>query len=80
VCVRVHISLDDELVAALDRRVGARRRSAFIAAAVERALEDEVRWELIESSIGTIGAGNEWDDDPAGWVRSQRHADARRVG
>jgi hypothetical protein len=39
-----------------------------------------VRWELIESSIGTIGAGNEWDDDPAGWVRSQRHADARRVG
>lgn len=78
--VRLHISLDDELVAALDRRVGSRRRSAFIAAAVERALEDEQRWELIEASLGTIGSGNEWDDDPAEWVRSQRHADARRVG
>ena len=78
--VRLHISLDDALVAALDRRVGARRRSAFIAAAVQRALEDEQRWELVESTLGTIGEGHDWDDDPAGWVRAQRHSDARRVG
>jgi metal-responsive CopG/Arc/MetJ family transcriptional regulator len=78
--MRVHISLDDDLVAALDRRVGARRRSAFIAAAVERALDDEHRWELIESALGTIGDGHEWDEDPATWVHTQRHADGRRVG
>lgn len=79
-CVRLHISLDDELVAALDRRVGVRRRSAFIAAAVERALDDEMRWELIESSLGSLRDSHDWDEDPAAWVRAQRHSDARRVG
>ena len=58
--------LQDELVRELDRRVGARRRSGFIARAVEAALDDERRWELIESSLGSIEAnGHEWDDDPA---------------
>lgn len=65
----------------LDRRVGSRRRSAFIARAVEEALDDERRWELIESSLGSIaGEGHEWDDDPASWVRDQRRADETRVG
>ena len=80
-CVRVHISLDDELVSELDRRVGTRRRSAYIAAAVRRALDDDQRWELIESSIGAISdAGHDWDDDPAAWVAAQRRADDSRVG
>ena len=79
--MRMHISLDDELIARLDRRVGPRRRSGFIAEAVRRALEDEHRWELIESAIGTVGdGGHEWDADPAAWVRRQRRADERRVG
>lgn len=79
--MRVHINLADELVSELDRRVGPRRRSAFIGAAVRRALEDEFRRELIEVGIGSIpDTGHEWDDDPAAWVRTQRHADARRVG
>jgi hypothetical protein len=65
----------------LDRRVGPRRRSAFVAQAVEDALDDERRWDLIESSLGAIPAdGHEWDDDPASWVRKQRRADPRRVG
>ena len=79
--MRVHITLDEGTVAELDRRVGARRRSGFIAAAVERALQDEHRGELIESAIGTIpDDGHGWDADPAGWVRDQRHGDTRRVG
>jgi hypothetical protein len=79
--MRVHIVLRDELVAELDRRVGPRRRGPFIARAVERALEDERRWELIESAIGSVrGGGHEWDDDVAAWVRGQRRTDARRVG
>jgi hypothetical protein len=79
--VRVHISLADELVHELDRRVGRRRRSAFIASAVARALEDERRWELIESALGALEGGEHpWDDDPAEWVRDQRRADPDRVG
>jgi metal-responsive CopG/Arc/MetJ family transcriptional regulator len=42
--MRVHITLGDEVVRELDRRVGARRRSAYIARAVERALDDDKRW------------------------------------
>ena len=79
--MRLHISLDDDLVADVDRRVGTRRRSAFIAEAVRRALEDERRWELIESALGSIAdEGHAWDPDPAAWVRSQRRADVARVG
>ena len=79
--MRVHITLEDDLVRELDRRVGARRRSAFIAGAVRQALDDERRRELIESALGSIeDRGHEWDDDPASWVRDQRRADAGRVG
>jgi metal-responsive CopG/Arc/MetJ family transcriptional regulator len=79
--MRVHIVLRDELVRELDRRVGPRRRGPFIAQAVERALDDERRWELIESALGTVPArGHEWDDDAAAWVRAQRRSDERRIG
>jgi metal-responsive CopG/Arc/MetJ family transcriptional regulator len=79
--MRVHITLSDELVRELDRRVGARGRSAFIAGAVREALEDERRWQLVESALGSIEAtGHEWDADPAAWVREQRSADTSRVG
>lgn len=79
--MRMHITVDDALVAELDERVGPRKRSSFIAAALRRALEDQRRWELIEASLGSIEAeGHDWDDDPGGWVRSQRRSDATRVG
>jgi metal-responsive CopG/Arc/MetJ family transcriptional regulator len=78
--MRVHITLDEAEVRRLDARVGRRRRSRFIAEAVRRALDDEHRWELINSAIGTVGAGHEWDEDPGAWVRSQRRQDSRRTG
>jgi hypothetical protein len=79
--MRLHIALDDELVADLDRRVGPRRRSAFIAELIRRGLEDEQRWDDIESALGALSdTGHEWDDDPASWVRSERRRDARRAG
>lgn len=76
----MHITIRDDLITELDRRVGPRGRSPFITRAIEQALEDAERWDLIESSLGTVGGGHEWEEDPAGWVRSQRRADARRVG
>jgi len=79
--MRLHVTLDDDLVARLDRRVGERRRSRFIAAAVEQALDDEERWDLIEGAIGSIAdTGHDWDADAAAWVRDQRRSDERRVG
>ena len=79
--MRLHITLADELVRDLDRRVGPRRRSGFIARAVRLALEDEQRWELVESSLGSIDdEGHEWDADPAAWVRTNRRTDVARVG
>ncbi|MEN3280842.1 MAG: hypothetical protein V7607_1982 [Solirubrobacteraceae bacterium] len=79
--MRLHISLADDLVAELDRRVGRRRRSAFIGQTVRRALDDERRWADIEAALATIpDIGHEWDEDPAAWVRAQRAGDERRVG
>ena len=79
--MRLHISLDDALVSELDRRVGRRRRSAFIARTVERALDDERRWDEIIDSLGAIESeGHEWDYDPAAWVRDERRRKAGRVG
>ena len=79
--MRLHIALDDELVAELDRRAGRRQRSAFIAELVRRGLEDEYRWDEIEAALaGVPDEGHEWDEDPAAWVRAQRRGDARRAG
>jgi hypothetical protein len=79
--MRLHISLDDNTVAELDRRAGRGRRSAFIERTVERALEDERRWEEIEASLGAVAdEGHEWDRDPAAWVHAGRRADVRRTG
>ena len=79
--MRLHISLEDEVVAELDRRVGERKRSAFIAAIIRQALDDASRWEQVLASAGSIGPdGGEWGDDPGRWVREERFADSTRVG
>jgi Arc/MetJ-type ribon-helix-helix transcriptional regulator len=79
--MRVHISLDEELVDAIDERVGERKRSAYIAEAVRKQLETDLRWEKIESAFGTISEeGHIWDPDPAKWVHESRREDPRRVG
>lgn len=77
----MHITLDDALVADLDRRVGPRRRSAFIAELIRQGLEEQHRWDDIEAALGGLSdEGHEWDADPAEWVRAQRHSDLRRTG
>ncbi len=79
--MRLHIALDDELVDELDRRAGPRRRSQFITELIRRGLDDERRWDEIESALGQVAdSGHDWDDDPGEWVRAQRRGDTRRAG
>ena len=79
--MRMHIELDDDLVRRIDEQAGPRGRSKFIREVLERAIDHDRRWRLIESAIGSIpDHGHEWDEDPAEWVRKQRRADPRRGG
>ena len=78
--MRLHILLDDDLVAEIDRRAGERKRSEFIARVVRTAIDDERRWDEIEAGLGALSdTEHDWDMDPGDWVRSQR-SDARRAG
>ena len=78
--MRMHIEIDNELIAEVDRIAGSRGRSAFVRSAIERALRDARRWAALESAAGSIGEDHDWDADPAEWVRQQRRIDPRRVG
>jgi Arc/MetJ family transcription regulator len=79
--MRLHINLDDSLVEELDRRIGRRGRSAFIADTLRHAFKNERRWEDIEAGLGAIAdGGHEWDASPSEWVRTQRRNDTTRVG
>lgn len=79
--MRLHISLDDEMVAELDARVGRRGRSGFIAALLRRALDDERRWDDIEAGLGALSDDEHaWDDSAAAWVQDQRRTDRSRSG
>lgn len=79
--MRIHIALPDTLIAELDQRAGARRRSAFISELIQRGLEDERRWDDIEAALAQLpDTGHDWDNDPAEWVRQQRRGDSRRTG
>jgi metal-responsive CopG/Arc/MetJ family transcriptional regulator len=77
----MHIELDDRLAEQVDNIAGPRGRSGFVRHAIEEAVEEEQRWRHLEAAAGSISdTGHEWDDDPAEWVRLQRHGDPRRGG
>jgi predicted transcriptional regulator len=79
--MRMHIELDDRLVAAVDELAGPRGRSGFVRSAIEQAVRQERRWQDVEAAAGAVAdTGHAWDDDPADWVRQQRRADNRRAG
>ncbi|MBA3338835.1 MAG: type II toxin-antitoxin system VapB family antitoxin [Geodermatophilaceae bacterium] len=79
--MRMHIELDDQLVAEIDELAGQRGRSAFVRNAIERAIQAQRRWEHLDTAAGSISDdGHDWDPDPAEWVRHQRRGDSRRGG
>jgi Arc/MetJ-type ribon-helix-helix transcriptional regulator len=79
--MRLHIEIEDHVVAEIDDLAGPRGRSQFIREAVGSALQHERERRLIRSARGsTSGRSHEWDDNPGVWVRNQRRADRRKVG
>ena len=79
--MRMHIQLDDSLIAQVDAIAAPRQRSMFVREAVRTAVEQHRRWQLIDQAAGSVAdTGHDWDDDPAGWVHSQRFGDTTRVG
>lgn len=79
--MRMHIEVDDELVAKVDELAGSRNRSRFVRRAVELAVDREYRWRRLDAAAGSVTAeGHDWDEDPAGWVRLQRRGDEHRGG
>lgn len=79
--MRVHITLDEDLVREIDELTGPRGRSAFIEEAVRRAVDQERRWRLMRSAVGAISdRGHPWDENVARWVHGSRRSDPRRVG
>lgn len=79
--MRVHISLDEDLVRELDEIAGERGRSAYIEEAIKQRVDRERRWRKIWSAIGSISdEGHPWDPDVAKWVHDSRREDPRRVG
>ena len=79
--MRMHIELDDDLVAQVDRLAGARGRSEFVREALRTAVARELRVQSLRRAAGAVAAEeHDWDTDPASWVAEQRRSDARRVG
>ena len=79
--MRMHIELDDELIAEVDRITGPRGRSADVRSALETAVARSLRERSLAAAAGALAdTEHEWDADPAQWVHDQRHGDHRRVG
>ena len=79
--MRIHIQLDDAIVAEIDAVAGLRRRSAFVREAVLAAVDRHRRTRLVRQAAGILGSSeHDWDDDPADWVSRQRSGDPRRTG
>ncbi|MBA3742440.1 type II toxin-antitoxin system VapB family antitoxin [Sporichthya sp.] len=79
--MRMHIELDDDLVADVDRLAGPRGRSEFVRDALRAAVARQLRAQMLRRAAGSIDAeGHDWDEDPAAWVEQQRRGDSRRVG
>jgi len=83
--VRTHVVLPAAVVVEVDRLVGKRRRSEFIAEAVERGLAAARRKAAAEriaaeAAAGSRGGPAAWDtdEDASAWVRQLRQTESPR--
>jgi metal-responsive CopG/Arc/MetJ family transcriptional regulator len=76
--VRIRVSMPRALVEEIDRRVGKKGRSAFIAEAAEQELRRLRRIEALDEFAGSLKdvdiLGWETSESAAEWVREQHRA------
>jgi metal-responsive CopG/Arc/MetJ family transcriptional regulator len=81
--VRAHVVVPRDLWDDVDRLVGSRKRSAFIADAVREKVSREKRGKALLEAAGMLSAANypEWStpEKAAAWVRTSRAADEKRT-
>ena len=74
-----HIILPREVVEAVDRLVGHRRRNAFVAEAVQEKLRREELRAALQETAGILNPSDypQWDtpDKISAWVRQMRDTD-----
>ena len=75
--MRTHIVVPDGLIAAIDARVGQRKRSRFIAEAIEEKLRRADLIEAFEEVAGSLAdvdiPGRETPESTSQWVHDMRH-------
>ena len=80
--MRAHIVVPDELIAEIDARVGQRKRSRFIAEAIEAQLRNIKALEAFDAVAGSLVdvdiPGWETPESASEWVRAMRR-EADRV-
>lgn len=80
---RAHIVLPEELLEAVDRVVGKRKRSRFVEAAIREKLSREALSAALRESAGSIDLSDypEWKtpEGVSAWVRSGRGGDDARL-
>ena len=74
---RTHVLLPEELIDRIDRTVGKRRRSAFLADAASREMRRVEQLEALDAAAGSWKDEDhpELKDGAAAWVRRMRLAD-----
>lgn len=79
--MRTHVNLSEKLVGQVDRLVGQRKRSRFIAEAIQEKLEREALLDALRATAGIFSDENhpEWStvQKVARWQRAMRKDDAR---
>jgi metal-responsive CopG/Arc/MetJ family transcriptional regulator len=76
---RTHIIIPRRLASDIDRLVGKRSRSRFIADAAEWKLKNLRQLEALQGAIGSIRSEDhpEWENGSAEWVHTMRQEDER---
>jgi metal-responsive CopG/Arc/MetJ family transcriptional regulator len=81
--VRTHIVLPRDVIEAVDRVAGRRKRSEFIAAAVRDSLIRAQQREALENTAGALAGSDypEWEtpEKTSAWVRKLREEDNRSL-
>jgi hypothetical protein len=82
--IRTHVLLPKDVVEEIDRRVGERRRSGFLAEAAREKLDRQRRMQALERFAGWLKdvdvPGWETPESTAEWVRRQRRIGEDPVG